>query len=101
MTLPNQPIRTAYQWVTGTGAGASAPAEVLAQTRDVFRSRLERFYRESLTTASSEAESALLTAVVGEIGNNCFDHNLGQWRDVPGCWFGWGREQETLWIVVA
>lgn len=34
-----------------------------------------------------EAETALLVAVLGEIGNNCFDHNIGRWRDTIGCRF--------------
>ena len=25
--------------------------------------------------------------MIGEIGNNCFDHNLGFWKDQPGCYF--------------
>ena len=46
-------------------------------------------------------EAALITAVVGEIGNNCFDHNLGQWRDIPGCYFHYGQQDSFVWIVVA
>lgn len=29
----------------------------------------------------------MLTAIVGEIGNNSFDHNLGKWSDVPGIYY--------------
>ena len=29
----------------------------------------------------------LITAITGEIGNNSFDHNLGNWPDVPGILF--------------
>ena len=45
--------------------------------------------------------AALLTAVLGEIGNNSFDHNLGQWRDVPGCRLGHvaGVELPLFWVV--
>lgn len=44
---------------------------------------------------------SLLAAVVGEIGNNCFDHNLGQWRDQPGCWLGFDVTSGTarFWIA--
>jgi hypothetical protein len=58
-----------------------------------------------VSASKSEADSALLTAVAGEIGHNCFDHNLGQWRDEPGCWFDWGSiscaNGTALWILVA
>ncbi len=44
----------------------------------------------------------MVIATTGEIGNNSFDHNLGQWRDIPGCWFetteATGRQ---LWICIA
>ena len=31
--------------------------------------------------------SQLVLSSIGEIGNNCFDHNLGFWQDEPGCLF--------------
>ncbi len=31
---------------------------------------------------------SLIVAAVGEIGNNSFDHNLGNWPDIPGIFFG-------------
>jgi hypothetical protein len=30
-----------------------------------------------------------VTAITGEIGNNSFDHNLGNWPDVPGIFFAY------------
>lgn len=27
----------------------------------------------------------LILSSLGEVGNNCFDHNLGYWQDEPGC----------------
>lgn len=98
---PQELILASYTWATTLDAPRNR--EPTAQTRDVFRARLDRFYKEMLGLSWSEADSALLTAVAGEIGNNCFDHNLGQWRDEPGCWFEWGSfsDQPISWIVVA
>ena len=31
----------------------------------------------------------MITAVAGEIGNNSFDHNLGNWPDIPGVFFSY------------
>ena len=31
----------------------------------------------------------MIVSVAGEIGNNSFDHNLGNWPDVPGVFFGY------------
>ena len=32
---------------------------------------------------------SLLTSIAGEIGNNSYDHNLGNWPDTPGIFFGY------------
>lgn len=52
-------------------------------TRDKFNAKLDSFYLET--------NHNLLTAICGEIGNNAFDHNLGNWRDndIPGLYFDW------------
>ncbi len=89
-----------YAWASNSRAPDHA--EAVASTRDIFRTRLDRFYREIKAASWPEADTALLTAVVGEIGNNCFDHNLGQWQDVPGCWFEWGLSAEkSVWVLIA
>jgi len=46
-------------------------------------------------------ELPLTISVVGEIGNNCFDHNLGHWKDVPGCWFETQITGGLLWVCIA
>jgi hypothetical protein len=35
----------------------------------------------------SYTNDSLLTAVIGKIGNNSYDHNLGSWKDVVGIIF--------------
>lgn len=91
--------RQAYGWVLEPRTGESS--DHVCVTHDVFRVRLDRFYRELLRSAWPEADGALTGAIVGEIGNNCFDHNLGQWRDIPGCWFDYGIDSRATWVVIA
>jgi len=55
--------------------------ENICETRDVFQARLDRMYLEVLKKTKNESMTALLVAISGEIGNNCFDHNLGQWQE--------------------
>jgi hypothetical protein len=43
----------------------------------------------------SADETALLIAVLGEIGNNSFDHNLGHWSGDPGCFFACFLDREA------
>lgn len=80
----NRLVDTAIQWVE-TNSPQVVPNEWYSSTRDIFQARLESFL--SHTQKSVGDDAYLLTAVVGEIGNNSFDHNLGQWRDIPGIFF--------------
>jgi len=34
--------------------------------------------------------------VVGEIGNNSFDHNIGNWPDVAGVFFGYNLKERKI-----
>src|SRR3989344_2068670 len=62
--------------------------DVYCQTRDVFQARLETF-QAGLSRISPLTTVSLVTAVTGEIGNNSFDHNLGNWPDIPGIFFSY------------
>lgn len=84
-----------------TQKGNSSSSALLCTSRDVFQGRLDHLHKELLARSRDEAQTALLAAVAGEIGNNCFDHNLGQWQDVPGCWFQYGFEVSPFWILIA
>ncbi|MEK7113477.1 MAG: hypothetical protein AAB873_01480 [Patescibacteria group bacterium] len=37
-----------------------------------------------------------MVAVAGEIGNNSFDHNLGQWPDIAGIFFGYDLNKRQI-----
>lgn len=69
-------------------------------TRDVFQGRLDTMLRELGRQKLNETNISLFTALLGELGNNCFDHNLGQWRDVIGCRFHYGFQTGNLWGVI-
>ena len=63
------------------------PADWHCKTRDVFQTRLERMTGELMRRGIDEMRAYAISAVAGEIGNNSFDHNIGNWRDVVGVWF--------------
>ena len=54
--------------------------------RDDFNARLESWIRQMFKNFGlSDADEQLATAIVGELGNNVFDHNEGLWpTDVRG-----------------
>lgn len=80
-------LAAVYAWYAATIASEIPPA--LCVTRDQFQARLETMHRTVHKQGVGDETVALLTAILGELGNNCFDHNLGQWQDAPGCWFAY------------
>lgn len=95
----NDIIARGRTWVLASSDRVPHDPDEHCATRDVFTGRLDhaRILLERATAFQMIASE--LIAAVGEIGNNAFDHNIGQWRDVPGCWFGWTLEN-TRWTVV-
>jgi len=70
--------------------------DMYCETRDVFQARLEIFESKLARIAPIETVS-LITAIAGEIGNNSFDHNLGNWPDLPGIFFSYAiRNREVV-----
>jgi hypothetical protein len=68
--------------------GAPIVPDAYCETRDAFDGRLSKIPVIVQKEAAFQAdESYLLAAVLGELGNNCFDHNLGYWQDDPGLHF--------------
>ena len=90
-----------HTWYVAGRTPTRPSAEKICESRDIFQARLDTMYRTYFSSGIDEAESGLLTAVAGEIGNNCFDHNLGKWRDMAGCWFEYGHSTTEIWIVLA
>lgn len=54
--------------------------------RDDFNARLGRFISMFRNFGLNESDAQRATALVGELGNNVFDHNLGNWpTTMSGC----------------
>lgn len=96
--MRNQIVQ-AVRWASSLSLNVDS--QQVCSSRDIFQVRLDHFYKELIKKQFHESEVALLTAITGEIGNNCFDHNLGRWRDVSGCWFGYGFEQKHIGLVIS
>ena len=56
-------------------------------TSDRFKARHERMANEIVQNDSWQQIASLISSATGEIGNNSFDHNLGNWPDIPGIFF--------------
>ena len=84
----------AQQWASAPVGYAPHP-DLYCQTRDVFQARLEKL-QSVLRDKVSFSAMSLLSAVAGEIGNNSFDHNLGNWPDIPGIFFSYDMRIRTV-----
>lgn len=87
-------VSLAEEWATAP-VGYTPQPDVYCQTRDVFAARLEKL-QSILKSMISMSAVSLLSAVAGEIGNNSFDHNLGNWPDIPGIFFSYDMRIRTI-----
>lgn len=78
---------------------AEPQAEYYCATRDAFQARLEKFQTELLKNPLFRDSFSLIISVTGEIGNNAFDHNLGNWPDVAGIFFAYDLNKRILVIA--
>lgn len=72
------------------------PGSSYSDTQDRFRARLERMAVTIRQDADDSGLASLVTSVAGEIGNNSFDHNLGNWPDVPGIFFAYDTNKRVV-----
>ena len=81
-------FRLAQEWAGAESSFLPEP-DFYCSTSDRFKTRHERMAHEIDTHPSWEKFGSLLSSAAGEIGNNSFDHNLGNWPDVPGAFFSY------------
>lgn len=99
--MENDLEKLAWEWMAAEPEKAEAESEYYCPTRDVFQARVDRLVANLLREQNISSEDAyIVSAMVGEIGNNSFDHNLGKWPDVAGIFFGYDIAEKTK-IVLA
>lgn len=91
-----------YEWVKDDADKIDLASIFYCQNRDIFQTKVDKMMNDLLKAKSIDEESVyLISAMVGEIGNNSFDHNLGKWTDIMGIFFGYETEGDNLKIVLA
>lgn len=72
------------------------PEQFYCQNSGIFQARLVKM--EGLMIKNEDAKKlfSLLVSVAGEIGNNSYDHNLGQWPDIPGIFFAYDLNKKQI-----
>lgn len=86
-------IKLAYEW---TSESFELPARFYCSNSAIFQARLSKLQGNMLRLPQFSTIVSLIVAIVGEIGNNSFDHNLGKWPDVPGVFFGYKLDKRMV-----
>lgn len=89
-----EPLAMAQNWATSVVA-YEPDQKYYCKTRDIFQARLEHLQSELLEDAGNVSPS-LISAIAGEIGNNSFDHNLGNWPDILGIYFSYSLAERKI-----
>lgn len=85
----------AEEWIT-----AHVPTTISSlfycETNDIFSARLQSLSTQLEHMAELKDMFPLIIAIIGEIGNNSYNHNIGNWPDVPGTFFAYNLEQRQI-----
>lgn len=91
---------TAFEWATAQ-TPTEPPADFYCKTSDVWQGRFSKVAPLLIKQGADPNSAALIAAVIGEIGDNCFAHNAPNWIDLPGCWFEWSFDAGKLKCIIA
>ena len=85
-------FRLAKAWAFNE-IGSEPHSDFYCQDSSIFQARLIRLENELSKLKRLGKKFPLISAIVGEIGNNSFDHNLGNWPDIPGIFFSYNLKK--------
>jgi len=85
----------AFDWAFAKIA-TEIPQMFYCQDSSIFQARLMKMQDEFTRALIPDNILFLLSSITGEIGNNSFDHNLGNWIDIPGIFFGYDINKREI-----
>ena len=88
-------FKMALNWVVND-LGVEPFSDFYCPDISVFQARLTRLESELGKIKKLGKIFPLISAITGEIGNNSFDHNLGNWPDVLGIFFAWNLDKGRI-----
>jgi len=89
----NDLFSLAKDWVL---KGAEVPSKFYCSNSAVFQTELTQMQELLMGVAELNSIFPLIVAIAGEIGNNSFDHNLGNWPDIPGVFFAYDIHKRNI-----
>ena len=89
----NDLFALAQEWVL---KNFEIPSGLHCYNSAIFQTRLVRMQDLLATMPELKNIFPLIVAITGEIGNNSFDHNLGNWPSIPGIFFGYDLSRKRI-----
>lgn len=93
--LTSSCISLAIKWA-GNNIGEKPNDIFYCSDSSVFQGRLYKLRKALSTNKEIEPFFSLLISIVGEIGDNSFGHNLGNWPDVIGIFFAYDIKKKVI-----
>jgi excisionase family DNA binding protein len=62
----------------------------------IFQTRLKHLETSLQKIPELKNDFSFISSIVGEIGNNSFDHNIGSWPDVRGIFFAYDLNEKKI-----
>jgi hypothetical protein len=92
----SDPAKLAERWLL-SDIPTPPFADFYCENQSVFQSRLMKMEKLLAEAENVLPWFSLIVAASGEIGNNSFDHNIGNWPDVRGIFFAYDlRKKEVV-----
>lgn len=85
----------AFLWASGKNP-QEINKDLYCSNSYIFQLRLVRLQESLAKKITTSTPSFILSSIVGEIGNNSFDHNVGNWPDIPGIFFGYDVNKQEI-----
>ena len=86
-------IKLASDWVH---SNTEFPGTFHCHTSSVFQGRITKMEHSLMVEPGFEKLYSLIVAITGEIGDNSFAHNLGNWPDAQGIFFGYDISKRII-----
>jgi hypothetical protein len=86
--LMNNLFRLAHEWAIDP-APTDLPSTFYCADSSIFKARLTKMETLFMKLPDLEKSFSLIVAITAEIGDNSFAHNLGNWPDISGIFFGY------------
>ena len=88
-------FRLAKIWIADD-LGFKPRQDFYCSDSSIFQARLSKLESELGKIKELSTIFPLISAIAGEIGNNSFDHNLGNWPDIPGVFFAYNLNKREI-----